>query len=207
MTSGGLIWATISLLPLVMVVAAAAGLQVSVGHLTRDLAAICNLHPLSGALSSLGILLWFGCATLYGFSAWQVTTRQHARAAAHLMCYAGLSAYLCLDDLFQIHETLAPRYLGWSEKAVYGLLALAMTTHLWVHRHVHVRTAPGVLLLSLCGLAASVGVDSILAPWAETLHDWSYLLEDGFKWLGITAWAWLAIEHSRLAWEATVSGP
>jgi len=53
---------SITLIPpvvlLVVVVAVNLVNQVNPGNMTRDMAAIAGIHPLSGILSNLGILLW-----------------------------------------------------------------------------------------------------------------------------------------------------
>lgn len=181
--------AGVAAVPLLCIVLARVLLQVQMPDMTRDVAAIANIHPLSGALSSLGILVWWTSATICLFTAF--VQRGHAEAVdAGELVYTGLlSVYLGLDDLFQFHERLAPTYLNLSEKGVYGLLAVAVAIYLWRYRRIF-REPSGVLLLLALGLlSGSVVVDVVLEPWLWRLKDWSYFVEDGLKWLGICSWA------------------
>jgi hypothetical protein len=168
-------------------------LQVKIPDMTRDLAAIAGIHPLSGFLSSLGILLWWTSATVWLFTAFLRRIR-HGSAGVGFLVYSGLlSAYLGLDDLFLFHEYLAPTYLKVPEKVVYGLLAAATAFYLWRYRRA-IQTSDGVLLLlALAFLSSSVLVDAVLEPWLWSLKDWTYFLEDGLKWLGICFWTALCV--------------
>src|SRR5574344_2729314 len=53
---------------LLAITAARLFLGVSMPNMTRDITAIANVHPLSGVLSNLGILLWCVAATVCGFA-------------------------------------------------------------------------------------------------------------------------------------------
>lgn len=46
--------------------------EMSVSNLTKDVASLAELHPLSGALSTLGILLWCVTASVCLFTATQL---------------------------------------------------------------------------------------------------------------------------------------
>ena len=76
---GSVAWKTISprhllmtfapaLSVLLAITAASLFLGVSMPNMTRDITAIANVHPLSGVLSNLGILLWCVAATVCGFA-------------------------------------------------------------------------------------------------------------------------------------------
>lgn len=181
-----------AVLPLLAMVLARLSSGVPIDRMTRDVAALAGVHPLTGFLSSLGILLWWASAAVYLHTA-AVVRRVGTVAAdpgAGFLTWSGLlSAYLALDDLFQIHEHLAPEYLGVPERGVYAVLGLATAAYLWRYRRL-LRVGEGRLLwLALAGLAASVAVDALLERWLWRLGDWLYLLEDGTKWLGICCWA------------------
>ena len=174
----------------VLAAMAAAGVlfQVNMDVMTRDAAATANLHPLTGVLSNLGILLWSAAASICAFAA---MTHRNARPREpfwFLLSSALLSAYLLFDDFFLFHDELAPRYLGVHEKVVYAALGVAVSSYLIAFRRAILRTNFGVLLLALGFLAASAIMDAMLEPWLRRLDHWEYLLEDGAKWLGIACW-------------------
>jgi hypothetical protein len=83
--------------------------------MTRDIAAIAKIHPLSGFLSNLGILLWCAAASICSFAAMTLRKIKPRDIFWFLLSSAVLSAYLMFDDLFQFHEELAPTYLGLNE--------------------------------------------------------------------------------------------
>ncbi len=183
-------------LPLLAVALARVAAEVPVGLLTRDPLSGSGKPPLSGALSSLGVLLWWAGASACALAAWCLhRTGQHEQAS-FLAHTAGLSAYLALDDLFQIHETLAPRWLGLPEHAVYGLIALATAIYLWRHRRQWAEPDAGLLGIALLGLALSVALDAVLGRWLWRLDEWQYLVEDGFKWIGICFWTSFCFRRS-----------
>jgi hypothetical protein len=180
-------------IPLLAVAAASRLLQVPIGHMTRDIAAVANVHPLTGVLSSLGIVLWAASATVWLFAAYVQRARQPNESSGLLVLPGLLSAYLAIDDLFEFHELIAPRYLGVPEEVTYALLGAAVGVYLWRYRE-RLRERHGeLLLLALASLAASVGVDAGLDVWLWRLGEWVLLIEDGFKWLGICFWTEFAV--------------
>jgi len=162
--------------------------QVSMTAMTRDITAIANIHPLSGILSSLGILLWCAAASICLFAAMTLRNVKPRDTFWFLLSSALLSAYLLFDDLFLFHEALASWYLGLNEKVVFAALGIAVSAYLIAFRRVILRTNFGVLLLALGFLTTSVVIDAILEPWLRSLGHWRNLLEDGAKWLGIASW-------------------
>lgn len=175
-------------IPLAGIAIARLLLPIKIPDMTRDVAAIAGIHPLSGILSSLGILFWWSSATLWLFAASLRRTCQGAAGVGFLVCPGLLSAYLGLDDLFQVHEYLVPTYLKVPEGAVYGVLALATACYLWRYRRRLLAPDGALLLLALALLSGSVVVDAVLGPWLWRLKDWNYFVEDGLKWAGICFW-------------------
>jgi len=195
-----LLWRTVLLavVPVLLVGLASQWLALEVRIFTQDATALAKVHPLAGVLSSLGILLWWTSTSIWFFCATLGEPAVTARQRRFCLSSAGLSGYLALDDLFQIHESLAPVYLGVPEKGVYALLGLAVAVYLLVFR-AELLNRRGLLLLGALGLlAASVLVDS-LDSWLWRMGHWTYLLEDGFKWMGIVAWAAFCIAWCRQA--------
>jgi hypothetical protein len=175
-----------SILIVIAVVSALFELRTSL--FTRDVTAIAGIHPLSGFLSNLGILLWCTTASICLFAAVPLANLKGREVFRFLVSSGLLSGYLLLDDLFLIHETLAPRYVGVDERAIYVVLALAILAYLVAFRRLILRTRCVMLLAAVGLLAASVVIDTILEPWLEQLDHWKFLLEDGCKWLGIAGW-------------------
>jgi hypothetical protein len=158
----------------------------SLGFLTREPAAIMGTSPLIGALSNLGGLLWSAAATVCLFT-WAVRLRQRAggRAPPAFFLVSGLfMAAMMMDDVFQIHEELAPRFLGVSDEPVIVLYVLFAIAWLVVFRRTILGTDYLILLIAAGCSAVSVVVDA----YSDVPVNSRYFLEDGFKLLGIVGW-------------------
>lgn len=182
-----------ALIPLLIVAAGKLFLAIPITTMTRDLAAIANVHPLAGFLSTFGILLWWTSASVWLFCA---LTFSHLGAMASsrfawVSCL--ISVYLGLDDLFQFHELLAPTYLGWPESRVYLFLAVTLAVYLVVFRSFVFRSGNPLILVAFGLLGCSVVIDGVLEKWLWRLGDWTYFVEDGFKWSGIVSWTAFAL--------------
>lgn len=154
--------------------------------LTRDIAATADVYPLFGALSSLGAFFWFAAASILLFSA-AIIMRTDRRQAGFLAFGAVLTLALWVDDYFLVHETLAPRHLGVDEKAVYaGHLTLTVLYLVLFSKEI-MRSRFTLLVLALGLLSLSAITDQVWHYFGDP-GPWSYLVEDGFKWLGIVAW-------------------
>lgn len=157
----------------------------SLGMYTSDPTATLGGHPLVGALSSVGALGWCAAATLCLFT-WLVRRRRTAgRVSAGFLLSSGLlMAALMVDDLFLVHEWIAPRVLGMPENLVLSVYALAMLTWLVAFRWTIVATEYLLLVLAAGFAALSLAVD---LTW-DSSADLRYFLEDGSKLLGIVGW-------------------
>jgi len=179
-----------SMLILVALVMANIFFHVSISSMTRDVTHIANIHPLFGVLSNLGIILWCVAATVCFFTAVALRNTKRGDRFRFLLCSALLSTYLMADDFFQIHEYLAPKYLGLNEGVVFTALGIAILVYLIVFRRIILETKFGFLVLAMVLFAFSIFTDSIIVSFLlRTLgDDGEHLLEDGSKWLGIASW-------------------
>lgn len=163
--------------------------HVSMAAMTRDVAAIANLHPLAGILSNLGILVWCAAASICAFAAIALRNITPRDAFWFLLSSALLSTYLLFDDLFQFHEDLASRYVGVHEDVVFTVLGVVVSAYLITFRRVLCRTNFGMLVLAIGFLGSSVVIDALLEPWLQRwLGHVEFFVEDGAKWLGIVSW-------------------
>jgi hypothetical protein len=162
--------------------------ELNMGTITRDVAVIGNIHPLSGFLSTLGIFLWCVAASISFFAAFIVRNFKRKKTFLFLLSSAALSTYLLFDDAFMFHENLASSYLGINEKVVLVLLGVAVFAYLFTFRNIILKTHYYVLLLALGFLGFSVLIDVITVRWLDELGYWIYFIEDGAKWIGIASW-------------------
>lgn len=179
--------AVLAVIPLVVVAGVRIAAGIGINDMTRDVAAIAGIHPLAGALSSLGILVWWTSASIWLFTAALILRLRNGADVGFVLCSGLWSAYFAFDDLFQFHEHLAPTYLKVPEKAVYGVLASGIALYLWRFRRCLWKPDGMLMLLALAFLSSCVVVDA-LERWLWRLGDWTYLVEDGLKWMGICFW-------------------
>ncbi|HEU5136304.1 MAG TPA: hypothetical protein VFU13_14225 [Steroidobacteraceae bacterium] len=156
--------------------------QIAVSSLTRDMAAIANVHPLTGVVSNVGILLWCAAAAICFFSS-SLLRRQGAQPEARFLMWAGLmTTGLLVDDFFLFHEYLAPVHLGFNEKAVHASYVCVTVAYLLSHRHLILETNYRLLAAALVLFAGSILLD------VAGGHGWWVLAEDGCKLFGISTW-------------------
>ena len=151
----------------------------------RDLAQSCDAPLGQGFLSSVGYLLWMAAAAIALFAA---ATRQIQGPAAYRQfayCGGGFSLWLCLDDMFLVHD----RYLG--EAFLYITYAFFTGLLLFKFRAPLQRFAGDTFLLSVLLLGASVFTDALqedLMQIFSASYETIQVFEEGFKFLGIAAW-------------------
>jgi hypothetical protein len=167
---------------LVLVIIAVFSLHIPLSSFTRDMASIAHVHPLLGVVSNVGILLWCATAVICLFS--RSLLRQHGLyAQARFMLWAGLmTLVLLVDDLFMIHEYIAPVHFNVGEKVVLASYAVAAGAYLLSHRRLILAANYQLLAAAMVLFSASMLVDI-----ADGLGWWR-LGEDGFKILGIASW-------------------
>lgn len=190
----------ITLVPAILILIAVATVsilsQISITSFIRDVTAIANIHPLSGILSTLGILLWCVAASVSLFAAFILRYFGQSKIFKFLFSSSLLSTYLMLDDAFLFHEVLAFTYFGIDEKIVLLTLGIAVLAYLVSFRQTILKTNYRVLLLAFGFLTLSVLTDGILDPWFWSLGHWEYFIEDGAKWLGIASWCSYYVQTS-----------
>ena len=154
---------------------------ISAKFVLRDLAQSCDAPLGKGFLSSVGYLLWMAAAAIALFAAsnrqiqGSVVNRQFA------FCGGGFSLWLCLDDMFLVHD----RYLG--EAFLYVTYAVFTGLLLFRFRGPLRRFGGDSFLLAVVLLGASVLTDALQGLWPDS-YETVQIVEEGFKFLGIAAW-------------------
>lgn len=159
--------------------------ELTLPRLTGDVAGLAEFHPLTGALSTLGLLLWavaLGAAAVGWLS---VRDRVDPALVRLVASTAVLTALLLLDDAFQFHEALGRRYLGIPELVVLGVWPALTLAWLAINRRALPRTPLGLLAMAFALFALSLTID----VWFVPDDDPSYFAEDAFKFGGILFWA------------------
>jgi hypothetical protein len=167
---------------LLLVAIAATSPRIALSSLTRDMAAIAQVHPLIGVVSNVAVLLWCAAAAICLFSA-SLLRQRGLRAEARFLMWGGLmTVVLLVDDLFMIHEYIAPIHLHVNEKVILAGDAIAAGVYLLIHRRLILSANYQLLAAAMVLFTASMAVD-----FADG-QGWWNLAEDGFKVLGIASW-------------------
>lgn len=189
------------LLLLLATIAVAELKDVSIVVFLRDTTAVAGGRFYFGALSNIGILLWCATATAcFLTSGVSRRTSKGSNTSLFFLCAGLITTMLMVDDLFLVHERVAPDYLGLSSNTtflIYGALAAAFFLYF---RGVIFRSDYALLLPALLFLAGSVVVDQLddngLLSLVVESTDIRFLLEDGPKLFGIAGW------FSYFVWES-----
>jgi hypothetical protein len=146
----------------------------------RDSNAISKNPFYFGLISNLGAVFWTATAaiTLQTGFILRHTARENAD---FFLLFALLSALLCTDDLFMLHETALPA-IGISEFFTYFIEATLLIYILLRFNKFILEGFWLPLFLALSCLALSVLLDKALTFRAQTT------IEDTFKFIGITLW-------------------
>lgn len=168
--------------------AAVVGLRVvtgsPMGTFTRDVFSTAEIPVWTGILSNLGVFLWISALAVSAFTV--VVTPPSAGWRNVLIAAAAVSGTLAVDDFFMIHEWILPEYLGVDERVPLLLYALAAGGLVLAVRG---RDPDGrvdrVLWAAIGLLGLSVALDLVEPADAP---EWRYLVEEGFKFLGIGTW-------------------
>jgi hypothetical protein len=167
---------------LFLVTSAVFSLHTPLSNFTRDMASIAHVHPLVGVVSNVGVLLWCATAVICLFSR-SLLRQQGLHAEARFLLWAGLmTLVLLVDDLFMIHEYIAPIHFHVNEKLVLASYACGIGAYLLSHRRLILAANYQLLAAAMVLFSASMLLD-IADPGG-----WWRLGEDGFKILGIASW-------------------
>ncbi|MEL7328908.1 MAG: hypothetical protein AAGJ69_03605 [Cyanobacteria bacterium J06559_1] len=197
---------------------------VPVGDITRDPATIAEHPPYYGALSNLGILLWSASAAVCFLSATLLKViYSRASVSAFFAIFAGLSAILCLDDTYQLHEDIfinsLPGFII-PEQVTISVYAAVVLFAISRFQTVLQETPLWLFSLSLLLFLVAAGTDYVI-PHGLVAAKVTFLIEDGTKLLGIFFWLTyffrtsidliVAAADSQLSWftaaQATTFGP
>ena len=147
----------------------------------RDLAQACDAPLGQGFLSSVGYLLWMAAAAIALFAASTHLIRGSIVNRQFAFCGGGFSLWLCLDDMFLVHD----RYLG--QSFLYVTYSVFTVLLLICFREPLKRFAGDSFPLSVVFLGASVVIDAFQGIFPVS-YETVQLFAEGAKFLGIAAW-------------------
>jgi hypothetical protein len=175
----------------VLILFAIIGLQtrIPVENLTRDPLAITRAPFYIGAISNIGILFWCSAVAICFFSFRLLRDIGRNKEFQRFFLFSGdLTSILLLDDLFLLHEEVFPYYLNIPEKLVFVGYGMIISLYLVKFRKIILKTEFLFFLLAFGFLGLSVIIDLLPIPTRLLGNQGEFLLEDGFKLMGIISW-------------------
>ena len=146
----------------------------------KDVAQTCKVPSSIGLLSNLGILIWASAASICFFSV--LTGLISSRKLQVKLALEGLlSLVLCLDDLLLIHD----RYIN--EKLLYLFYFIVIMTLIVVYSKLIIEMNLYILITPLLFFCLSIAID-LFPQITPFKYNFSQVLEEGFKFIGITCW-------------------
>lgn len=175
-------FAIASLSGLVVLAVAAVGWRVThhgFGYFTRDPDALAHQPPYMGMVSFFGLFAWSAGATALLCGGYAASLRGAIDRRNILFWMAAAVVYLLMDDTFQFHDYIYPRFLHLHDTVTQPLYAIAVVFAAFKGRRFLVSTNIRLLLAAGIFLAISIGVDVLIAS------ERFVALEDGSKLIGI----------------------
>jgi hypothetical protein len=163
--------------------------KVPVPNLTRDPLAIAKAPFYFGSISNIGILFWCSAVAICFFSFRLLSDiRRNQEFQQFFLFSGGITSILLLDDLFLVHEEVFPSYLNIPEKLAFVGYGMIISLYLIKLRKTILKTEFILLILAFCFLGLSVTIDFLPILTRFLGEEGIFLLEDGFKLLGIISW-------------------
>ncbi|PSB00590.1 hypothetical protein [Merismopedia glauca] len=149
-----------------------------------------SINPLVGAVSNIGILLWCISATISFLGFLILKKNGKKNESGSFLFYSGiLTSTLLVDDLFLVHEAIAPKLLKINQEIVYLFLGIATALWLLKFRKTILRTDYIPLVLAFIFFGLSIVFDRIIDWSAINLASFQIeIFEDGSKLFGIVSW-------------------
>lgn len=141
----------------------------------RDLLQTCDYPVAVGMISNIGILFWASASAICLFVSF---TQNIKRELSQLLFFGGgLSAFLCIDDFFLLHD----RYIN-QKLLVLIYLSLILFAFFKFMKPL-VKISISSLIISLLFFGMSIIIDF----WFNNILTLQ-IFEEGFKFLGIICW-------------------
>lgn len=138
-----------------------------------------------GLMSTLGVLVWTATGAVTLFIALFMLRAGLGRDRWLALLMAGtISLTFAVDDVFLVHENLAPK-LGVPQLVVLSAYVIAALVYALANWRRLIAYNPGLLGLACGLLALSLGFDLLGVKGDAT----TIVLEDSAKFVGIVAWA------------------
>ena len=154
--------------------------DIKLSLVVRDLAQTCGYPIGVGMISNIGILLWGAAASICLFTTFSENI--NSDISKLLLLGGAFSGLLCIDDFFLLHD----RYIG---PDFLNLTYLTISILILV-RFKRLLKKIGLfnLVISILFLGLSIFFDGVIQQIFNQSYELTQLIEEWFKFLGITCW-------------------
>jgi len=164
----------------------------NLAYVLRDISQSCGNIVSWGIFSNIGILLWASSASVSLFSFFVPIQSNKSRLNSFLLSGSIFSIILCLDDFFLIHERFINERLV---SVFYVILSFVLLIKFWkiIRNNFFLFFLPSFLL------GISLLIDNLQNLFLSHLL-LSQILEEGFKFSGISCWLyfWIFISMKKI---------
>lgn len=153
-------------------------------NFTEDPAYLVDFHPLVGVISNMGALLWCATAVICLFTYFFLRRYSRNNDTSFLLYSGLLTVLLLFDDFFMLHDGLIPLYFSLSEVWVYFTYVILAIVWFVYFREQILQGEFIILGFAILFLGLSTIADLFLPQGEQVV----FLIEEGFKFYGITTW-------------------
>ena len=150
---------------------------------TNDPNASFNAPFYIGFFSNIGIMIWSAALTLCFYGAWKLNKPVDAWNRQFLLASGIITLMMTVDDLFQLHELVFPKYFNISANMVYLTYMNIYIIYFLRYRRQLMQTDYMALAVAFFFLGLSTVIDVLPLPIEKDTF-----LEDAMKLLGIVSW-------------------
>ncbi|MEX1081600.1 MAG: hypothetical protein WD382_01080 [Halofilum sp. (in: g-proteobacteria)] len=184
----------------ILLITGTVGLTTSVSPYTliSDPASITDSPFYVGAVTNIGVLMWWSTATVCLFAYTMAARLYPGRTEHRFLLWIGLlTAVLALDDMFLLHENVAPIHFGIQETTVYATYA-AIAAFLFLRFRRSILASDYYLLLIAAFFFVCSQLIDVARGWGMGFYGVGFI-EEACKLLGIAGWlgyfAYLSARH------------
>lgn len=188
-----LLYLTIGLFFLVIGLLSRISANLTLAMLMRDAVISGRLPVLAGVVAQLELVLWSASLVVCVFS-WAVVRQRRFDTSGpgrFLIQFSLVTAIMLVDDLFQFHGDVAPKYLGIHKSLVLAVYLVLMLYFLFSNWTEVLSSEYFLLLLAMVLFSASSFLDVLPLDSPAVPHlgrQARYILEDAVKFAGIATW-------------------
>ncbi len=155
-------------------------------QIVGDPALITKVHPFTGIISNIGVLIWCATSTICLFSGVFLWRFKQRKEAIFLISSGVLTFILLIDDFFMFHDYILRSFKAFKIKQTITYPLYILLTLWYVKSFLKLiltKTNYFILGMAFTFLGLSMGLDFFMED-----TNLKYFIEDALKFVGIFSW-------------------